>query len=381
MKKIAIIGSTGSIGRQTLAVIKRNPKAFEVVSLAGGNNTRAFLEQVKEFKPKIASLINEVPTNDISGTTFYFGENAFTNAITNDADIVVVALVGFKGIIAVLDAIEKGKTVALANKESLVVGGELVMQKAKDKGVKLLPIDSEHSAVWQSLGFDETKPFNKIILTCSGGAFRDEPIENFSTLTAKDALKHPNWNMGDKITIDCATLVNKGFEVIEAKWLFNTDFDKIEVLIHRESIIHSMVEYADGSVIAQLGAPTMETPISLALSYPERINCDINRIDFKKASKLTFAEYDAKKFPCLKLVVDAGKKGGIYPAVINGANEVAVSAFLDDKIKYADIYTVLKGAFNSIAENPAPNCLQDLIKADAFGRETAKEIIERINAN
>ncbi len=381
MKKIAIIGSTGSIGKQTLAVIKRNPQDFTVVSLAGGTNTRVFLEQVKEFKPKVATLVNAVDTTAYPQTEFSFGEDAFTNAITPDADIVVIALVGFKGVLAVLDAIEKGKTIALANKESLVVGGELVMQKAKEKGVKILPVDSEHSAVWQSLDYDTEKPFNKIILTCSGGAFRNQPKENFKNLTEKDALLHPNWAMGDKITIDCATLVNKGFEVIEAKWLFNTDFDKIDVIIHRESIIHSMVEYTDGSVVAQLGAPTMETPISVALYYPHREKCLQNKLDFTKLKDLTFAEYDERRFPCLKLVIETGKKGGILPAVLNGANEVVVKAFLDGEITYDKIYPVLNGAVERVTDNFTPTCVEHLINADALGRKKAQELIEGINAN
>lgn len=380
MKKIAIIGSTGSIGRQTLAVVKRNPDKFEVVSLSGGDNARAFLEQVKEFKPKTATLKKETDVSGIKDTRFYFGENAFTEAITEEVDLAVVALVGFKGVVAVLDCINKGKNIALANKESLVVGGELVMKLAKEKGVKIYPVDSEHSAVWQALSFEENKPFNKIILTCSGGAFRDEKTENFSKLTAKDALKHPNWNMGAKITVDCATLVNKGFEAIEAKWLFNTDFDKIEAVIHRESIVHSMVEYEDGSVIAQMGVPTMETPISLALSYPDRIKCDLNRIDFKKLTKLTFSEIDEKRFPCFRLVVEAGKRGGVLPAVVNGANEAAVRAFLADEIKYGDIYKVLEYAFLSLKENYLPKNIEDLTAADVFGRKKAEEIIGRINA-
>ena len=377
MKKIALIGSTGSIGKQVLNVVRRNANDFEIVALAGGDNASVFLEQVKEFNPRVATLKKEVEVSEFTSTNFYFGENAFINAIINEADIVVVALVGFKGIHAVLESINKGKTVALANKESLVVGGELVMSLAKEKGVEILPIDSEHSAIWQSLGLNMKKPFERLIITCSGGAFRDKDESEFDKLTAIDALKHPNWNMGAKITVDCATLVNKGFEVIEAKWLFNTDFDKISVLIHRESIVHSLVEYKDGSVVAQLGTPTMETPISLALSYPERIKCDLHRIDFKNLKKLTFDEYDEKKFPCLKLVVEAGKKGAIYPAIINGANEQAVKSFLDGEITYSKIYGALKYALENAPENYAPKNLTDLEQADAEGRRLAKEYIQK----
>lgn len=343
MKKIALIGSSGSIGQQTLNVVRRNPDKFEIVSLSAGGNFYAFLEQVKEFSPKVATLIKQpnVDLGQFNKTEFYFGENAFINAIIDQADIVVIALVGFKGILAVLEAIKKGKNIALANKESLVVGGELVMKMAKEKGVSIVPIDSEHSAIWQALDFDFEKPFNKIILTASGGAFRDYTKEQLENVKCKDALKHPNWQMGAKITIDCATLVNKGFEVVEAKWLYNCNFNDIDVIIHRESIIHSMVEFCDGSTIAQLSYPSMELPISLALTYPQRINCGIKGLDFAKLGKLTFERLDEQKYPCFNLVVDCAKKGGAYPAVINGANDRLVGLFLQDKICFNDIYKTL----------------------------------------
>ena len=321
MKKIALIGSTGSIGVQTLNVVRRYPDRFKIVSLAAGKNAALFSEQVKEFKPKVATLATETQVSDIKGVDFYFGERAFTNAITHEADIVVISLVGFTGIIAVLDAIEKGKNIALANKESLVVGGDLVMRRAREKGVKIVPIDSEHSAIWQALDFDFNRPFSRIILTASGGAFRDKTAEELKSVTAADALKHPNWTMGAKITVDCATLVNKAFEVIEAKWLYNAPFDKIDVIIHRESIIHSLVEYNDGSTIAQMSYPTMELPIQIALCYPERLNPVVESLNFAKLGKLTFDELDEKKFPAFREVVNAGKKGGAYPAVANGAND------------------------------------------------------------
>lgn len=347
MKKIALIGSTGSIGRQVLNVVRRHPDKFEIISLAAGTNDALFTEQVLEFKPKIATAVHPINTDISPKTEFYFGESAFTNAIVKDADVVVVSLVGFKGIIAVLDAIEKGKDIALANKESLVVGGEIIIKKAKEKGIKITPIDSEHSAIWQALNFDFNTPFEKIILTASGGAFRDFSKEQLSAVTAKEALRHPNWNMGAKITVDCATLVNKGFEVIEAKWLYNTDFDNIDVIIHRESIIHSMVEFKDGSVIAQMSYPTMEIPIQLALFYPERIYSGIKSLNFKELGKLTFEEPKRDLFPCLDLVVNSAKKGGCYPAVVNGANDTAVDLFLKDKIKFNDIYASLDGALNA----------------------------------
>ncbi|MBE7086752.1 MAG: 1-deoxy-D-xylulose-5-phosphate reductoisomerase [Clostridiales bacterium] len=374
MKRIALIGSTGSIGKQVLNVVRRYPEDFSVVSLSAGNNEGAFLEQVTEFKPLVATL-SKTPCCDgcvlPSGTEYFFGENAFTNAIIPDADIVVVSLVGYKGVIAVLDAINKGKDVALANKESLVVGGEIVTALAKEKGVRITPIDSEHSAVWQALNFDFNKKFSKIILTASGGAFRDYTKEMLESATKDDALKHPNWAMGAKITVDCATLVNKAFEVIEAKWLYNTTFDKIGVIIHRESIIHSMVEFDDGSVIAQMSYPSMEIPIQLALGYPERKKANVNSLDFAALKQLTFCEPDIERFPLLKEVVDAGKMGGLYPAVANGANDMAVELFLQGKIKYGDIRASICGALDSFSGGKIDG-FSSLERANAFANEYVK---------
>ena len=368
MKKIALIGSTGSIGKQALDVVRSHPDKFEIISLAGGQNVGEFLSQVNEFKPKVATSAVQIEKEKLAlGTEFFFGQDAFTNAIVNEADIVVVALVGFKGIIAVLDAIEKGKDIALANKESLVVGGSLVMQKAKEKGVKIAPIDSEHSAVWQALNFDFNAPFNKIILTASGGAFRDKTLEEMEHLKAKDALIHPNWQMGAKITIDCATLVNKAFEVIEAKWLYNTTFDKIDVIIHRQSIIHSMVELSDNSVIAHMSYPDMRLAIQLALSYPERLTSSVKSLDFATLKSLTFESLDKKRFPCFDLVLESAKSGGLYPAVANGANEQAVNLFLQDKIGYNDIFKGIYGALQAF-DGPQHVHLDDLSEADKFAR-------------
>jgi len=371
MKKIALLGSTGSIGKQTLEVVRSYPDKFQIISLAGGNNVSEFLSQVNEFKPKVATLCQQPNASLPKGTEFFFGEDAFVNAITDEVDVVVVALVGFKGIIAVLDAIEKGKDIALANKESLVVGGSLVMQKAKEKGIKISPIDSEHSAVWQALNFDFNAPFNKIILTASGGAFRDKTLEEMKRLRAKDALIHPNWQMGAKITIDCATLVNKAFEVVEAKWLYNTSFDKIDVIIHRQSIIHSMVELIDSSVIAQMSYPDMRLAIQLALSYPERLKTKIKSLDFSKLKNLTFESVDNERFPCFDLVLAGAKEGGLYPAVVNGANEQAVKLFLEGKIGYNDIYKSIYGAMQAFDGSHHVH-FEDLIEADKFARNYVK---------
>lgn len=375
MKKIALIGSTGSIGRQVLNVVRRNPQEFNIISISAGNNQKLFLEQVSEFKPKIATTVDCVEKSMIEqfkGTEFYFGENAFTKAIIDEADVVVVALVGFKGIIAVLDAIKKGKNIALANKESLVVGGHLVMQQAKQKGVSIVPIDSEHSALWQALNFDFYKPFKKLIITASGGAFRDLDKESLENVRAKDALKHPNWDMGAKITIDCATLVNKAFEVIEARWLYNTTFDKIDVILHRESIIHSLVEYQDSSVMAQMSYPTMELPILIALSYPKRLNSGIKSLDLAQIGKLSFGQIDYDKYPCFNKVLDCAKLGGAYPAVVNGANERAVALFLQDKIKFNDIYRGIDLTLNSF--NGGDSSLEGLVYANDYGVRKIDEI-------
>lgn len=372
MKKVAIIGSTGSIGKQTLSVIKLHSDKFQVVSLAGGENSALLLEQVKEFKPKIATLKNSID-NLPSGVEFYFGEDAYLNAIVEEADIVVVALVGYSGIHAVLRAIELGKTIALANKESLVVAGGLVTERAREKGVKILPVDSEHSAIWQALSLDFNTPFNKIILTASGGAFRDYTIEQLKKVTVLDALKHPNWLMGKKITVDCATMVNKAFEVIEAKWLYSAPFEKIDVVIHRESIVHSLVEFVDRSVIAQMGVPSMELPIQLALSYPNRINSNVQGLDLVKLGKLTFEQVDENKYPCFKLVVDSAKQGGILPAVVNGANDRAVDLFIKGIISYNDIYKAIDNAVNKIA-NKALNTEQDFILANSLAVESVNKL-------
>ena len=374
MKRVAVIGSTGSIGRQALEVVRRNPDKLKIVSLSAGNNVKLFLEQVKEFKPKVATLSKEIEIDksQFEGTEFFFGENSFKSAIGSFADVSLVSLVGYKGIIAVLDSIDKGIDIALANKESLVVGGEIVTKKAKEKGINIYPVDSEHSAIWQALSFDFNKDFKRIILTASGGAFRDLSLEELKRVKAKDALKHPNWIMGEKITIDCATLVNKAFEVTEAKWLYGTDFSKIDVIIHRESIIHSMVEYIDGSTIAQMSYPTMELPIQLALLYPERVSFSLPSLDFNNLSKLTFSRLDSERFPCFNLVLDASKKGGCYPAVANGANDALVDLFLKNKISFNDIYSGISGALNSF-NGKYNGDFESLDQANTFAKEYITE--------
>ena len=373
MKKIALIGSTGSIGKQVLNVVRRYKEEFSIVSLAGGENVDLLQAQINEFCPVVACSKNYFMPSSKAKVEYFFGENAFTNAILDSADIVVVALVGFKGILAVLDCINKGKNIALANKESLVVGGRMVMELAKEKGVNIYPIDSEHSAIWQALSFDFNKPFNKLLITASGGAFRDLSEEQLNSVTAKDALMHPNWNMGAKITVDCATLVNKAFEVIEAKWLYNTTINKIDVIMHRESIIHSMVEYIDGSVIAQMSYPTMEIPIQMALTYPNRLKCNNLGLDLAKLGKLSFSELNREKYPAFELVINSAKKGGVYPAIANGANDSAVKLFLQDKIAFKDIYRAIDGALCAYNQNFNDD-IEGLLLANDFANAFVKDM-------
>lgn len=375
MKKIALLGSTGSIGRQVLEVVSRYPEKYKIVSLCCGKNAKLLGEQIRRFKPPVAGLFN--PENAFavgqlpSGVTLYTGENAASHCITEEADAVFVSVVGFCGLKSVLEAINLKKTVALANKEALVAGGELVMPLAKEKGVEIIPVDSEHSAVWQALDFNKNAPFKKIILTASGGALRDVEKEKLPFVTAADALKHPNWAMGDKITIDCATMFNKGLEVIEAMRLFNCGLDKIKVLIHRESAIHSMVQFEDNAVIAQIARPSMELPIQLALSYPERFYCGVDEFDFT-SSPMHFENVDEDRYPCFKLALCAAEKGGCYPCAASGGNEEAVKLFLAGKIKYTDIAKYIEAAL-SACENLHVT-YENLAYIDFKARETVHRL-------
>ena len=349
MVKIALLGSTGSIGRQTLEVVDKYPDRFEIVSLAAGSDAVTLEKQINKYKPSVAALaspencgkIKELP----KGTTLYTGENAVLHAVTDDCDIVVAAISGFAGLKPVLTAIEMGKNVALANKETLVAGGELVMKRAKEKGVEIIPIDSEHSAIFQCLNFDRNAEFEKIILTASGGAFRDYPKETIEGLKAKDALKHPNWSMGKKITIDCATLINKGLEVIEACHLYGVGTDRVEAVIHSESLVHSLVEFKDGAILAQIGYPSMKLPIQLALTYPERLPTDVPKISLV-GKNMTFKAIDEEVFPCFKLAIDAFKMGDNFACAMNSANEEAVKLYLEDRIGFYDIARAVEYALS-----------------------------------
>ncbi len=345
MIKIALLGSTGSIGRQVLKTVDRYPDRFKVVSLACEKNAELLSGQINRYRPETACIkdsekaykIREIPKE----TTLYTGENAYLHAISEDADIVFVAVSGFAGLAPTLRAIEMKKNVALANKESLVAGGEIVMSLAEKNGVKIIPVDSEHSAIFRCLNYDFKAKFRRLIITASGGAFRDLTKAETAKKTAAEALKHPNWNMGKKITIDCATLANKGLEVIEACRLYNAPLAKVKAVMHPESIVHSMVEFDDGAVMAQLGYPSMEVPIQLALTYPETAETDVPRLDFS-AMTLNFGEIDTDKYPCFSLALKAFEAGDNYPCAMSAANEAAVGLYLEDKIGFYDIAAAIE---------------------------------------
>lgn len=348
MKKIAILGSTGSIGTQTLEVVREN-KDIEVLGLAAGNNIKLLERQIREFHPKMAAVWSEERAKELRENVKDLNikivsgmEGLIELSVMEESEILVTAIVGMIGIRPTIEAIKAGKDIALANKETLVTAGHIIMPLAKEYQVAILPVDSEHSAIFQSLQGGQEKALHKILLTASGGPFRQKTREELLNIQVEDALKHPNWEMGRKITIDSSTLVNKGLEVIEAKWLFDVSLDQIEVVVHPQSIIHSMVEYVDGAIIAQLGTPDMKLPIQYALYYPERRFLPGDRLDFAALSKLTFEKPDMETFYGLRLAFEAGKEGGSLPTVFNAANELAVSKFLERKIKYLEIPEIIE---------------------------------------
>lgn len=348
MKKIAILGSTGSIGTQALDIIEQNPDLFSVTVLTCGNNIEKLSEQIIKFKPSLAVVANENDALELSkrhpDMEFLFGmEGLVVAAAKTDCDMVLNSLMGMMGLMPTYYAIKAGKDIALANKETLVAGGELIMNAVLEHdGVRLLPVDSEHSAIFQALQGNEHKNINKLVLTASGGPFRGYNIEQLKEVTLAQALKHPKWTMGSKITIDSATMMNKGLEVIEARWLFDMSAEKIQVVIHPESIIHSIVEYVDHSMIAQLGVPDMRVPISYALTYPDRIRNNISGLDLLQVGSLNFEKPDLNTFKCLGFAYDALKHGGSYPVVLNTANEVLVQNFLDNRISFLDIQDTIE---------------------------------------
>ncbi len=381
MKNISILGSTGSIGTQTLDVARRSDN-LKILGITGNKNIRLLEEQIREFSPVKAAVADEKLYNELkfkvkdTNTEILCGEEGLIEIASMDkAECVVSSLVGISGLKPTLAAVECGKDIALANKETLVTAGEFFMNKVKENNVKLLPVDSEHSAIFQCLEAQNSEKFiKKILLTCSGGPFFGKKREELSEMTAKDALKHPNWNMGSKITIDSSTLMNKGFEVIEAKWLFDVDVEDIEVIVHRQSIIHSMVHFSDNSVIAQLGLPDMRVPISYALNYPYREKVEENGINFFECAPLTFEKPDEETFKCLALAKKAIKTGGTMPAFLNGANEVAVEQFLNGCIKFNEIGDLIETALNGYS--PVYNYnLDDITNADKEARNSVYSLI------
>lgn len=381
MKNISILGSTGSIGRQTLEVISDYTDKYNVVGLSCGENLELLREQILKYKPALASVKDgelagalEAGLNSSETEIVYGDEGACRVASIEDADTVVSAMVGASGLKPTLSAVRAGKDIALANKETLVIAGEIITREARENKVNILPVDSEHSALFQALQCGERKDVKRLILTASGGPFLDTPEEELLDVTPEVALKHPTWVMGKKITIDSATLMNKGFEIIETKWLFGVESEKISVWIHPQSIVHSMVEYIDGSIISQMGIPDMRIPISFALSYPERT--DMRREAAKPGdfSKLSFREADFKKFPSLSLAFGALKEGGTMPAVMNGANEVAVEAFLRGGIGFTDIVKTV-GRVMELHKGAAADTLEAVIQSDNWARETARDLI------
>ena len=361
MKNITILGSTGSIGTQTLDIVRANDD-LRVVAIAAGSNIQKLEEQIREFHPEIVCVYNEeaaanlkIAVADTSVKVVAGMDGLIETAVYKGADIVVTAFVGMIGIRPTLEAIKAGKDIALANKETLVTAGHLVIQAAKDYGVKILPVDSEHSAIFQSLNGENRKEIDKILLTASGGPFRGRTREQMKDVKVEDALKHPNWTMGRKITIDSATMVNKGLEVIEAKWLFDVGFDDIQVVVQPQSLIHSMVQFKDGAIIAQLGTPDMRLPIQYALYYPERRFLAGDRVDFGKIARITFENPDTDNFIGLKLAYEAGRIGGSMPTVFNAANEKAVAKFLDRKIGFLEITDIIQYCMENhkVKENPS----------------------------
>ncbi|MBQ4898975.1 1-deoxy-D-xylulose-5-phosphate reductoisomerase [Paenibacillus sp. Marseille-P2973] len=379
MKKLAIIGSTGSVGTQTLDVITQHADQFEVEGLAAGSNADLFVEQVNKFRPKKASVSTKEIADRVrplipSGVELYYGEEGLIEvAAGTEAETVVTAIVGSAGLPATLAAISEGKHIGLANKETLVTAGHLVTGLAKKKGVSLLPVDSEHSAIFQCLNGERMEDVERITLTASGGSFRDLSRDQLQHVTVEDALKHPNWSMGAKITIDSATMVNKGLEVIEARWLFGMSFEQIGVLLHPESIVHSFVEYRDGSVIAQLGTPDMRVPIQYALSYPERWTSSTKRLSLAEVGKLHFREMDMVRYPCLRLAFECGKIGGTATSVYNAANEVAVARFLNREISFLQIEHIIESVLSRHEVQAEPD-LDAIKEADRWARETARSL-------
>jgi 1-deoxy-D-xylulose-5-phosphate reductoisomerase len=388
VKAISILGSTGSIGTQTLEIVQQHPDKFRVVGLAAGNNVDLLVSQIKQFQPQIAatSAVDKLPElkgaiADMTNPPILLAgsEGVVEVARYGESESVVTGIVGCAGLLPTIAAIEAGKNIALANKETLIAGAPVVLPLVEKHGVKLLPADSEHSAIFQCLQGVPEGGLRRIILTASGGAFRDLPVEKLATVKVADALKHPNWSMGKKITIDSATLMNKGLEVIEAHYLFGMDYEHIDIVIHPQSIIHSLIEVQDTSVLAQLGWPDMRLPLLYALSWPERIYTDWKPFDLVKAGDLTFREPDHDKYPCMELAYSAGRTGGSMPAVLNAANEQAVALFLEEKIAFLDIPRLIEKTCDRFSnQNRSNPTLDDILEADSWARKEVLELSQSV---
>ena len=380
VKCVSILGSTGSIGQQSLDIISRLPE-IGVAALTAGSSVELMAEQCRVFKPILAVMATEEAAAALKAALWdmdiriSWGEAGLIEAATiPEVDCVITAVVGMVGLKPTLAAIRAGRRIGLANKETLVCAGELVMDEAEKYGAPIIPVDSEHSAIFQCLmGNTDRREVKRLILTCSGGPFYNKTPEELKTVTKADALKHPNWKMGAKITIDCATLMNKGLEVIEAMRLYRMPLEKVSVLVHRQSIVHSMVEFVDGAVMAQLGAPDMRLPIQLALTYPERLDCPVDALDLTTCGALTFVHPDLDRFPCLQLAFDCARKGGTACPAMNGANEEAVAMYLRDEIGFYDIYRLVSAAVDAVPfiQNPT---LEEILETDRLARETVRQL-------
>lgn len=394
MKKILILGSTGSIGRQTLDVIRNQPGKFKVVGLACNSNVALLTKQIEEFKPEFVAINcidGQEPELQSGNKKIYYGEDGLLKLIREaNCELVVLAIVGAAGLRPAIETIRVGRSIALATKEVMVLAGKLIQEEINKKNaelqkkgkplINLFPIDSEHSAIWQSFNAGRHSEIEKIILTCSGGPFRGKTVKELQEITAEDALRHPTWNMGKRITIDSATLMNKGLEVIEAKWLFDIQTSQIEVIIHPQSILHSAVLFQDGSIIGQFSLPDMRIPIQYALSYPQRLKNSFPRLSFSQIKSLTFDKPDIKKFPCLQYGFMGAKLGGTLPAAINAADEVAVKLFLDKKIKFPDIAKIIEKTMDR-HKNISNPTLEDILKVDVQARASARAISDKLRLN
>ncbi|MGD0916928.1 MAG: 1-deoxy-D-xylulose-5-phosphate reductoisomerase [Thermodesulfobacteriota bacterium] len=382
MKRLAILGSTGSIGVNTLDIVRQFPERFEIVGLSAGHNIQLLKQQIIQFRPKMVSVLNKELSDAIRGelsdgsVQIVYGVEGLIQVATHpEVDQVVSAIVGAVGLIPTLSAIKTGKAIALANKEPLVMAGKIVMEEANQNHVQVLPVDSEHSAIFQALLGHRKEDVHRIILTASGGPFLNLPIERLHEVTVKEALNHPRWEMGRKVTIDSASLMNKGLEVIEAHWLFGVPVEKISVQIHPQSVVHSMVEYADGSIVAQMGITDMRIPISYALSFPQRLRLNLPRLDLSQKGGLTFFPPDPERFPCLKLAYRSIEIGETMPAILNAANEVAVNAFMEGSLKFTEVPLLIQRVMKD-HEVKSAHTIEDILRADHWAREKSKAILE-----